>query len=81
MKRSTEDTVTTDALSHATSEVSKLIEEHLQNGLMDKNLVFAFYRGKTRRHIELTIKLAPPGGMFIELLQSVLDDREEWNDD
>ena len=75
------DSITTDTLSYVGHEVAVLIEEHLQNGSRDKNLVFDFYRTKTRRHIELTIGLAPTGGMFIELLQSVLDDREEWDDD
>lgn len=74
------DSITTDGLAYAAGELAKMIEEQLVNGLMDKNLIFEHYREKTEQHVRSTLEHAPPGGIFAEVLQSVLDDKEEWKD-
>ena len=74
------DSITTDGLAYAATEIARLVEVQLENGLMDKNMVFEHYSEKTEEHVRKTLEHAPPGGIFAGILQSVIDDKEEWND-
>lgn len=72
------ESITTDAIVHAGVKIAQEIEDHLNDGRMSKELVWQFYEVKSTQHIQTTLAYAPEGGSFATLLQTMLEDREDW---
>lgn len=71
---------TTENLMQAGQSLAALIEHRLENGQLDPNWLFEQWRDKSEEQIRWSLERAPAGGKFAEILQQILDDKEEWDE-
>ena len=74
------DQATAETLMRAGQTLAELVDHRLENGQLDPNWLFEQWRDKSEEQIRWSLERAPADGKFAEILQQILDDKEEWDE-